>query len=694
MVDMGQEALALTANSPSPPLCTNPRFTGLKDDVATAADIVLVAEMKPALKLEESAAPVADAITNGAPKPKETAKRSSSKDGPMRRSISPEMPDPGATREEKMNNQESITKLAAKNDTQASNDAADQEKKEQQELHDMLLKIFHELDGDNSGCIAREELGEALEAVGVSPARTMKLLRTADSDGSGEIDIAEWKKAVEAGANKEMKQSLAKLCERHNSEGGIFASEKVEAIRDPLMIHPASVGRVAWDFAMAGLLAYVAVVSPFFASFGDSLDASGQKSVETFEFLVDCAFMVDVVLNFRTGYVAPDGELVMQGRLAALHYLRTWCLLDVVSSVPLDRFMDVSSTRFMKILKIGKIARVFHVLKPQSNKTYARAADLFYDTTSSFFQRCIRRSGIIVSTCLLTHWLACFMRFSGAGYLEEYQDVSGSMGKEYLAALYWSMTTLTTVGYGDITPGSDMERVCAMIAMVIGGSFYGYVIGIISSVVANQDLNQAAYYEKMDLVAAWIDAHDFPKKLRILIRRWFRMALKQKSAAGDTEIYGQLSPSLQEDVCRYLIKDEVIHNPLFDGLAISVIVRMQKLLRMVSYDEGRCITKAGESGSAMYMIIDGKIVKDHEGQPQMKLRHGDSFGEELLFGLREKYEYTTKPECDSTLYMIIEEDFQDCFRMMPDVIQKMTDNFLEMHGSLFLSQGRVEMTIA
>ena len=43
--------------------------------------------------------------------------------------------------------------------------------------------------------------------------------------------------------------------------------------------------------------------------------------------------------------------------------------------------------------------------------------------------------------------------------------------RRYLAALYWAMSTMTTVGYGDITPESDGERAYAMVGMVIGGGF-------------------------------------------------------------------------------------------------------------------------------------------------------------------------------------------------------------------------------
>lgn len=45
--------------------------------------------------------------------------------------------------------------------------------------------------------------------------------------------------------------------------------------------------------------------------------------------------------------------------------------------------------------------------------------------------------------------------------------------REYLVCWYWALMTLTSVGYGDICPESDLGRLYAIFAMIIGGAFYG-----------------------------------------------------------------------------------------------------------------------------------------------------------------------------------------------------------------------------
>lgn len=62
-----------------------------------------------------------------------------------------------------------------------------------------------------------------------------------------------------------------------------------------------------------------------------------------------------------------------------------------------------------------------------------------------------------------------------------------AIGRQYLASLYWSITTLLTVGYGDIVPGTNTERAVCILWMVIGVGFYSFTIGTLTSVLSRID---------------------------------------------------------------------------------------------------------------------------------------------------------------------------------------------------------------
>ena len=82
---------------------------------------------------------------------------------------------------------------------------------------------------------------------------------------------------------------------------------------------------------MMFLLIYVAIVAPYRIGFNS--DAEGNWKV--WETILDMLFILDLFVNFRTGYYLEDEEVMDSWRVAK-HYLKTWFILDFLSSIPFD----------------------------------------------------------------------------------------------------------------------------------------------------------------------------------------------------------------------------------------------------------------------------------------------------------------------------------------------------------------------
>ena len=66
----------------------------------------------------------------------------------------------------------------------------------------------------------------------------------------------------------------------------------------------------------------------------------------------------------------------------------------------------------------------------------------------------------------------------------------------YTTSFYWTITTIATVGYGDIGGSNYGERIFCIIIMITGVSFFSYINGAIASIFQNYDNLNGSYEEK------------------------------------------------------------------------------------------------------------------------------------------------------------------------------------------------------
>jgi len=85
-------------------------------------------------------------------------------------------------------------------------------------------------------------------------------------------------------------------------------------------------------------------------------------------------------------------------------------------------------------------------------------------------------------------------------WVVRYGLIDESDGRKYLFALYWALTTLTTVGFGDISAGTSAERVICIVWMMFGVGFYSFAVGTITSVLTSMDDSNQILDEKISFL--------------------------------------------------------------------------------------------------------------------------------------------------------------------------------------------------
>lgn len=114
---------------------------------------------------------------------------------------------------------------------------------------------------------------------------------------------------------------------------------------------------------------------------------------------------------------------------------------------------------------------------------------------------------LVLVLCIYTHWQACawglvssYMEGGGEEtWLTAFDDTVIGLGKtptsidRYVAALYWSMMTVTGIGYGDMLPVNTLERVFCTLWMLMSGAMWAYVIGTVSMIATTLDPNGVVF---------------------------------------------------------------------------------------------------------------------------------------------------------------------------------------------------------
>ena len=104
-----------------------------------------------------------------------------------------------------------------------------------------------------------------------------------------------------------------------------------------------------------------------------------------------------------------------------------------------------------------------------------------------------------------------------------------------------------------------------MIAMCLGGAFYGYVIGNISTLMAKEDYNKMMHHNKMQSVRAYVKLRKFPRKMSRQIYSYFDFYYASKGALDEQEILNTLTGPLRDTVTGFLVSDTLGKLPMFQA---------------------------------------------------------------------------------------------------------------------------------
>merc|ERR1712196_692095 len=178
---------------------------------------------------------------------------------------------------------------------------------------------------------------------------------------------------------------------------------------------------------------------------------------------------------------------------------------------------------------------------------------------------------------------------------------------EYFFALYWAVTTLTTVGYGDISPVNNYEVVFSTFAMMVGGALYGYVVALFATLMQGLDPNERMYHERMESIMCYMRHRNFPQQLFRQVTRYYTHFFKYKTALDENAILEDLSFNLQQEVGEFLAQKLFVKTYLFSKFPFQLLIQLLGKLMPIKNGPDEVVFRMGQTGKHMYIVSIGDV---------------------------------------------------------------------------------------
>ena len=380
-----------------------------------------------------------------------------------------------------------------------------------------------------------------------------------------------------------------------------------------------------WDVVMMVLLMFTSIVTPVEVAFLPTK----LNALFFINRCVDFLFVCDIVLNFFVAVPNPvDGQLIFHHGTIIRMYLKGWFPIDVVSVLPYDLISllsDNSSVSNLKILRILRLLRLMKLLRVLRAGRIFQRIEVLYTIDYSLLE--LFKFALLA--VMSSHWMACafgmvadiedsdfswlhytsFNSYLVSGRLSEGQDPRGIVPyvELYVAALYWSAMTMSTIGYGDIVPSTTTERVFVSIAMLIGAFIYGYIIGAVSNVIQTRNQKVNRFYQLMGELNAFVAEGNIKQELRVRLREYFKYRLSHSQVEEHTNLLTQLSPALRGEITMQM-NTWISKVDFFKECPEALVIQLTMSVREQTFPPQEKILVPGDWCDRMFMVRKGVAI--------------------------------------------------------------------------------------
>ena len=371
-----------------------------------------------------------------------------------------------------------------------------------------------------------------------------------------------------------------------------------------------------FDFILIIANLYTFIVIPLNAARNKNLRERNEIIHEILHYLIDLIFLLDFIICLFKGYYDFEMNIIRNNKKIIIHYLNNYLLFDFLLAIPLFTlfrlFMKPTKTfylenseyekLFIMLLIFLKPLKIFKIVGKRQNK----ALEDFYSylSESYYFEKLVKFLIYFLIFFLFIHLAICihiyFSLQSYPNWIVNINLLNETFLSKYIASFYFMITTMTTVGYGDIICISFSERIYHIILLFIGTLLYTFLVSKIGNYLRDESHEQIKLSKDLNILESIRIAYPtMPFKLYSKIKNHLMTIFTKRKKTGLSLLINGVPEAIKIDL---LFK---IYSKVINGFTIFKDVKNSNFVLQMLTSFIPVFSKKEE-----IIILEGEIIQN------------------------------------------------------------------------------------
>ncbi|XP_057765830.1 potassium channel AKT1-like isoform X2 [Salvia miltiorrhiza] len=353
--------------------------------------------------------------------------------------------------------------------------------------------------------------------------------------------------------------------------------------------------------------------------------------------VVNGFFAIDIILTFFVAYLDRSTYLLVDNRgKIARKYATSWLAFDVISTIPSELIWYISPRplreyglfNMLRLWRLRRVSALFARMEKNRNFNY-------------FWVRCAK---LICVTVFSVHCAGCFNYLLAAHNDDPTNTWIGksmppgvdfrqlSLWFRYVTSMYWSITTLSTVGYGDLHAVNAKEMVFTVFYMLFNLGLTAYLIGNMTNLVVHGTSKTRHYRDTIQAATSFSQRNQLPSRLQEQMLSHLSLKFRTNSEGlQQQETLDSLPKAIRSSISHYLFYSLVDKVYLFRGVSNDLLFQLVSEMRAEYFPPKEDVILQNETPTDFYILATGAVellvMKNGVQQVIGEARTGELCGE-------------------------------------------------------------------